>query len=95
MQSRARIALDFPNSRHSAENRHYSDLEFFNTIGQKPPFEQTSICRKCGSAVRIIASIEDPVVIRKILAHLDAKATHAGLLPQCRAPPGIECSSEA
>jgi len=43
----------------------------------------------CGGAVKVIASIEDPVVIRKILAHLDEKAALAGshLLPQCRAPP--------
>jgi len=46
-------------------------------------------CSKCGGDVRIIASIEDPAVIRKILAHLDKKATSAeiGLLPDCRAPP--------
>ncbi len=31
-------------------------------------------CSKCGGDVRIIASIEDPVVIRKILAHLNNKA---------------------
>jgi hypothetical protein len=46
-------------------------------------------CSECGGAVKIIASIEDPVVIRKILAHLDEKTPSAGtrLLPQCRAPP--------
>ena len=46
-------------------------------------------CRQCGGAVKIIASIEDPAVIRKILAHLDKNATSAetGLLPDCRAPP--------
>jgi hypothetical protein len=46
-------------------------------------------CSECGGAVKIIASIEDPAVIRKILAHLDEKAALAGtdLLPQCRAPP--------
>ena len=27
-------------------------------------------CEKCGSRVKIIASIEDPVVIEKILKHL-------------------------
>jgi hypothetical protein len=39
--------------------------------------------------VKIIATIEDPVVIRKILTHLDDKASSAGLnlLPECRAPP--------
>ncbi len=46
-------------------------------------------CSECGGAVKIIASIEDPAVIRKILAHLGEKATPAGrgMLPQCRAPP--------
>jgi hypothetical protein len=45
----------------------------------------------CGGEVKIIASIEDPVVIRKILAHLDRIATSAetGLLPDCSAPPQI------
>jgi hypothetical protein len=46
-------------------------------------------CRECGGDVRIIASIEDPVVIRKILDHLDEKAATAvtARLPPCRAPP--------
>ena len=46
-------------------------------------------CSKCGSDVKIIASIEDPAVIRKILAHLDQQPTSAAsrLLPEGRAPP--------
>jgi len=42
--------------------------------------------RECGGEVKVIASIEDPVVIRKILAHLDKKRVLAGtsLLPDCR-----------
>ena len=52
-------------------------------------------CSECGGAVKIIASIEDPAVINKILTHLvvkaalDVKAATAGtaLLPECRAPP--------
>ena len=46
-------------------------------------------CSKCGGDVRIIASIEDPEVIRKILAHLDEKVTPTatGRLPESRAPP--------
>jgi hypothetical protein len=45
-------------------------------------------CGECGGEVRIIATIEDPVVIRKILAHLDDRASPTGLslLPECRAP---------
>ena len=46
-------------------------------------------CSKCGGAVRVIACIEDPVVIDKILTHLDKKAAVAApvMLPQSRAPP--------
>ena len=46
-------------------------------------------CSKCGSAVRVIACIEDPVVIDQILSHLDKKAVLAEpmVLPQSRAPP--------
>ena len=47
-------------------------------------------CSECGGAVRIIASIEDPAVIHKILAHLEARAT--GLLPESRAPPSVPTS---
>jgi len=32
------------------------------------------ICSSCGGPVKIIACIEDPVVIEKILTHLDSKA---------------------
>jgi len=48
-------------------------------------------CGECGGDVRIIASIEDPAVIKKILAHLNEKVTPAGRgrLPQCRAPPQL------
>ena len=46
-------------------------------------------CAECGGDVKIIASIEDPVVIRTILAHLDKTQALAGtcLLPDCRASP--------
>ncbi len=35
-------------------------------------------CRKCGGEVKIIASIEDPTVIKKILAHLNGLTHPAG-----------------
>ena len=45
----------------------------------------------CGGALRIIACIEDPAVIKKILAHLDQKdactSAEPSRLPPCRAPP--------
>lgn len=44
-------------------------------------------CPKCGGTVQIIASIEDPPVIERILNHL-AKNDLPGLWPDSRAPPG-------
>ena len=49
-----------------------------------------TICSHCGGAVRIIACIEDPSVIKKILAHLDAKSggpATVNQIPEPRAPP--------
>jgi hypothetical protein len=49
-------------------------------------------CAHCGGAVKMIASIEDPVVIKQILAHLercDAPTTPA-IRPFARAPPQTE-----
>jgi len=47
-------------------------------------------CTECGGAMKVIASIEDPTVIRKILAHLNQKAgaDQPDSLPPSRAPPG-------
>ena len=46
-------------------------------------------CPACGGAMRIIACVEDPEVIEKILAHLDAKVAEpeATRRPPCRDPP--------
>ena len=46
-------------------------------------------CRECGGAVKVIACIEDPVVIKKILDYLKKKeeATDHNALPESRAPP--------
>ena len=48
-------------------------------------------CEKCQGSVRIIACIEDPVVIRQILEHLRLKkrVDHQTELPHGRAPPQI------
>ena len=45
-------------------------------------------CSKCGGAVKVIACIEDPAIIDKILTHLNEKAppVKAPPLPKCRAP---------
>ena len=47
-------------------------------------------CKGCGGGVKIIACIEDPVVIKKLLSHLERKdACHAARrLPPSRASPG-------
>jgi hypothetical protein len=46
-------------------------------------------CPARGGAMRITACIQDPVVIEKMLAHLDPKAAtgQATQPPPCRAPP--------
>ena len=46
-------------------------------------------CPACGGAVKVIACIEDPVVIKKILDHLKqkAEANEPRPLPESRAPP--------
>lgn len=49
------------------------------------------VCEQCKGPVKIIACIEDPVVIRQILEHLRSKerADHQAELPPGRAPPQI------
>ncbi len=46
-------------------------------------------CERCAGQVKIIACIEDPAVIERILAHLNGKAPSIGkaVLPEDRAPP--------
>jgi hypothetical protein len=49
-----------------------------------------TICSRCGRAAMMVACIEDPSVIKKILAHLDAKSgapAAVNQLPEPRAPP--------
>jgi hypothetical protein len=45
--------------------------------------------RYCGGRVKVIASIEDPVIIKQILEHLDPRAGQQPLAfgPPARAPP--------
>jgi len=60
-------------------------------IGHEQSLEQTNIGREFASFIKLIASIEDPAVIQKILAHLDKKGAFSGnrLLPDCRASPSL------
>ncbi|MEE8531834.1 MAG: hypothetical protein V3S34_06440 [Hyphomicrobium sp.] len=51
-----------------------------------PRFQIDIVCPHCGGTLRVIACIEDPKVIAKILAHIVARdADHAPGQP--RAPP--------
>ena len=60
-------------------------------VGHEQSFEQTYIGREFAGFINVIASIEDPAVIQKILAHLEDNATSAAtaLLPDCRASPTV------
>ena len=44
-------------------------------------------CLQCGGKVKVIASIEDPVVIAKILGHLAAREAPVRSRPPTRGPP--------
>ena len=48
-------------------------------------------CKQCGGEVKVIASIEDPVVIEKILSHINEKKSVVApdFLPEDRAPPQL------
>jgi hypothetical protein len=65
--------------------------EWITAPGHEQSFEKTNRHSECASFVKVIVSIEDPVVIQKILAHLDGNAISAatGLLPGCRSPPSL------
>jgi hypothetical protein len=44
-------------------------------------------CEACGGAAKVVACIDDPVVINKILAHLRVSKGNQSMLPVNRAPP--------
>ena len=45
-------------------------------------------CPECGGKLRVIAGIEEPQLIRKILRHVRKRETLAGI--EARAPPDAE-----
>ena len=49
-------------------------------------------CEHCGGAAKVIASIEDPAMVKQILAHLERRAEAATPVfrPFARAPPQQE-----
>jgi hypothetical protein len=55
-------------------------------------FEQTNKRSEFASFIKVIASIEDPAVIQKILARLDDNASFVtiALPPECSVPPQAE-----
>ena len=46
-----------------------------------------STCEICGGTVKVMACIDDPVVINKILVHLQSNQSNQVKLPYNRAPP--------
>ena len=44
-------------------------------------------CEQCGGKVKVVASIEKPAVIAKILRHLESRSSPAGSRPPPRGPP--------
>jgi hypothetical protein len=46
-----------------------------------------TVCERCGGAVKIIACIEDPTVIARILEHVERASSPEFKLPPARAPP--------
>jgi hypothetical protein len=67
------------------------DIETRNSCGGPVKFSRSRhpASRDISASMHVIACIEDPVVIEKILTHLDRKAIcgAARRLPPCRAPP--------
>ena len=47
----------------------------YRLVEQRYPFNiDVEICVRCGKAVRVVASIEQPALIERILAHVRGKA---------------------
>jgi hypothetical protein len=79
-------AVDDPQERTSAERR--ASMSWAQRL--KRVFNiDIETCRECGGAVKVIACIETPVVIKQILDHLKHKAetSESRALPESRAPP--------
>jgi hypothetical protein len=66
----------------------FEPLDFIARLAARVPKSTSRLSAVCGGAMRIIAWVEDPVVIEKILTHRTAKAAgHASEPPPSRAPP--------
>ena len=72
-----------------ADARRAPLLYYWGTAAETRLRIDIETCSAFGGALRIIARIEDPAVIKKILTHLDTKdaSTAPVRLPPSRAPP--------
>ncbi len=61
---------------------------FMKSSLQVKPSQAIEVCDICGKKVKVIACIEDPVVIKKILTHLKEQTpdTIKYVMPECRSP---------
>jgi hypothetical protein len=50
-------------------------------------------CRQCGGHMRILAFIQEPAAIRKILAHLDCQRRHPSRAPPEQIPAPTRAAS--
>ena len=55
----------------------YNGYSFLTMSQSLPSIERVfnidiEVCNECGGTVKIIASIEDPAIIKKILTHLES-----------------------
>jgi hypothetical protein len=77
-------------ARPCAEIQHRDNEQFGNKPVSSWAFGiDIKTCRECGGTVKVTACIEDPVVIEKILTHLQGNdaSVSRNLLPASRAPP--------
>jgi len=69
----------------------FAPLDFLARLAALVPRPRVHLTRYhgevCGGKVRVIASIEEPAVIDRILGHLASRAPPAGPGPSARGPP--------
>lgn len=94
-QYRAAIIIKKPDKKPKQDPKTESEKRRAMTWAQrlKRAFNiDIKVCEACGGQARVVGCIEDPVVIAKILNHLQSKS-NPFLLPVNRAPPGLPAVS--
>jgi hypothetical protein len=76
------VTIVEPEAFNRAEARHRW-AELLRLIYEVDPF----VCPRCGGPMRVVALIQDPKVIDKILRHLRAKGSNATAGPWATGPP--------